>query len=65
MIGVVSTVWFGICSTRDLLRLFRDLDAREKAGGGLNALDDGRVEGHVSLADADEVRRVEEAHGGD
>ena len=60
-VGIVSTFWFGICSTRDLLRLFRDLDDREQAGGGLNALDDGRVEGHVSLADADEVRRAEEA----
>ena len=61
IIGVVSTVWFGICSTRDLLRLFRDLDEREKSGGGLNALDDGRVEGHVSLDDAAEVSRVESA----
>ncbi|MBQ3810249.1 MAG: sodium:panthothenate symporter, partial [Kiritimatiellae bacterium] len=61
VVGVVSTVWFGVCSTRDLLRLFRDLDEREKAGGGLNALDDGRVEGHVSLADAAEVARAESA----
>ena len=59
VIGIVSTFWFGICSTRDLIRLFRDLEARERAGGGLNALDDGRVEGHVSLADAAEVARVE------
>ena len=59
VIGIVSTVWFGICSTHDLLRLFRDLEAREQAGGGLNALDDGRVEGHVSLADAAEVERIE------
>ena len=59
VIGIVSTVWFGICSTRDLLRLFRDLEERERQGGGLNALDDGRVEGHVSLADAEEVARIE------
>lgn len=50
-VGIVSTVWFGICSTRDLVRLFRDLDARERAGGGQDAQDDGSVEGHVSLAD--------------
>ena len=61
VIGVVSTFWFGICSTRDLIRLFRDLEAREQAGGGLNALDDGRVEGHVSLADAAEIERIEGA----
>ena len=61
VIGVVSTFWFGICSTRDLLRLFRDLDEREKAGGGLNSLDDGRVEGHVSLADAAEIAKIEGA----
>ena len=61
VIGIVSTFWFGICSTRDLLRLFRDLEAREQAGGGLNALDDGRVEGHVSLADAAEIERIEKA----
>ena len=61
LVGVVSTFWFGICSSRDLLRLFRDLEEREKAGGGLNALDDGRVEGHVSLADAAEIARAEGA----
>ena len=59
LVGIVSTVWFGICSSRDLIRLFRDLEARERAGGGLNALDDGRVVGHVSLADAADVARIE------
>ena len=63
VIGVVSTFWFGICSTRDLLRLFRDLEERERQGGGLNALDDGRVEGHVSLADAAEIAMVESRNG--
>jgi len=44
-VGLVSTFWFGICSTRDLVRLFRDLEARERAGGGVDAADDGRVAG--------------------
>ena len=50
LIGIVSTVWFGVCSTRDLFRLFRDLAARDASD--FNTLDDGRVEGHVNLADA-------------
>jgi hypothetical protein len=44
-IGIVSTIWFGICSTRDLVRLFRDLDERERLGGVPDDLDDGRVVG--------------------
>ncbi len=43
VVGVVSTFWFGICSVRDLLRLFRDLDEREHLGGVPDDLDDGRV----------------------
>lgn len=51
VIGVISTVWFGICSTRDLFRLFRDLAARDITK--LSDLDDGRVEGNVSVVDAE------------
>ncbi len=51
IVGLISTVWFGICGTRDLFRLFRDLEKME-----VNELDDGRVIGHVS---ADELARVE------
>ena len=59
LVGIVSTFWFGTCSTRDLIRLFRDLDARERAGNSPDILDDGRVEGHVSLADKAAVEQVE------
>ena len=46
IVGVISTFWFVIGGIIDMRRLFRDLAAREN-----NPLDDGWVEGHVSLAD--------------
>lgn len=46
IVGVVSTVWFMIGGIVDIRRLFRDLAARTD-----NPLDDGWVEGHLSLAD--------------
>ncbi len=54
--AVVTVFWFGICGTRDLVRLFQRLDARTD---GPNILDDGRVEGHVSLADLQRVTEAE------
>ncbi|MBO4649138.1 MAG: sodium:panthothenate symporter, partial [Lentisphaeria bacterium] len=41
-----STFWFGIGGAIDLFRLFRDLEKRVA-----DPLDNGWVEGHVSLAD--------------
>jgi Na+/proline symporter len=46
VIGVISTVWFLIGGWIDLRRLFKDLAARVD-----NPLDNGAVEGHVSLVD--------------
>jgi hypothetical protein len=40
------TIWLFIGGIRDLRQLFHDLEHRN-----VNDLDDGRVEGHVSLAD--------------
>ena len=46
IVAALSTVWFAIGGAIDLRRLFRDLAARRR-----NDLDNGMVEGHVSLAD--------------
>lgn len=52
--AVISTFWFGIGGVRDLIQLFRDLEKRID-----NPLDDGWVEGHVSLADKAEIEKLE------
>ena len=46
IVGSISTVWFMIGGIIDIKRLFRDLSKRVD-----NPLDDGWVEGHVSLVD--------------
>jgi hypothetical protein len=56
IVGVISTFWFGICGTRDLFRLFRELDMKE-----VDELDDGRVIGHVSADELAEVAAAEQA----
>lgn len=50
VIGAVSTVWFLIGGIIDTRKLFKDLAARVD-----NPLDDGRVTGHISLADQAEL----------
>lgn len=52
-----TAVWFGIGSTVDLFRLFRDLRKRIA-----NPLDNGMVEGHVSLAEKKEIDRIDREH---
>jgi len=46
VLGTITTVWFMVGGIIDVQRLFRDLAKRVD-----NPLDDGRVEGHVSLMD--------------
>jgi len=55
IVGSISTVWFMIGGFKDLLAMFRDLKARIA-----NPLDDGRVVGHVSLADVEHFEEVEQ-----
>jgi len=53
-VGSVTTVWFTIGGTWDLVRLFKRLEAKKT-----NVLDDGRVVDHVSAADVALVENVE------
>jgi len=51
---IISVFWFGIGGTIDLFRLFRDLKARVD-----NPLDNGQVDGHISIADKAEFEKIE------
>ena len=50
----ITSVWFGIGGVVDLVKLFRDLKTRI-----VNPLDDGRVEGNMSLADKAQLEAVD------
>ena len=52
--GLITVVWFTIGSSHDLVRMFRDLEQRTD-----NPLDNGMVEGEVSIADKELVEKVE------
>jgi Na+/proline symporter len=54
-VGVVSTIWFMIGGIYDTIALFRDMAMRVA-----NPLDNGRVEGHVSVVDIAHFTEVEE-----
>ncbi|MEN8254308.1 MAG: sodium:panthothenate symporter [Verrucomicrobiota bacterium] len=50
VIGIITSVWFTWGGIRDIRQLFKDLARRVD-----NPLDDGRVEGHVSLVDVEQL----------
>ena len=54
IITVIVTVWFGIGSVKDMIQLFRDLKTRK-----INFLDNGMVEGNMSLADKAELEALD------
>lgn len=54
-VALFTTFWFGFGSIRDLRRMFRDLRLRVA-----NPLDDGRVDGHVSLADKAAMEKLDD-----
>ena len=56
VMAAITAVWFGIGGAIDLYRMFRDLEKRT-----INLLDDGRVEGNMSLADKAELEAVDRA----
>ena len=52
--AAITAVWFGIGGFKDLRQMFRDLESRVS-----NPLDDGRVEGHMSLADKAQLEALD------
>ena len=52
--AIITAVWFSICGTIDLRRMFRALAERIAS-----PLDNGRVEGHLSLADKAAMEKIE------
>ena len=56
IVAFISTFWFGIGGAVDLFRLFRDLENRQ-----VDHLDNGSVEGNVSLADKEKFSAAEAA----
>ena len=56
IIAIISTVWFMIGGIIDMRQMFRDLAARKE----INDLDNGMVDGNVSLADKAAFAKLEE-----
>lgn len=54
VMAFISTFWFGIGGVKDMIQLFKDLKQRV-----INPLDNGMVEGSMSLADKQQLEAAE------
>ena len=54
IVAAITAVWFGVGGFVNLIQLFRDLKTRI-----VNPLDDGRVEGNMSLADKAQLEEID------
>jgi len=59
VLAVVTTIWFFIGGVIDLRQMFRDLEDRT-----VNVLDDGRVEGNISVADKAVLEEIDKESDG-
>ena len=55
-VAAITAVWYGVGGFLNLLQLFRDLKLRV-----VNPLDNGRVEGNMSLADKAQLEKIDSA----
>ena len=53
ILAAITTVWFTVGGIIDMRQLFKDLKSRKD-----NPLDNGQVEGHMSLADKEDLEAI-------